>query len=282
MSKRTGIQLAYPFEERRLARWKPPYIIQPKFNGERCRAVYAQDGYILLSSEANLISSVPHIVEALNKTGLRVELDGELYRHGMVFEDIHSRVSRTANLHPDHRAIQFHIFDCVIPDTQMERTLQLIKVSNSLNSEYLHVAEFYMANSFEDVMTIYDEILLRNYEGIIVRHLEAPYIRRRSTYMMKFKPKKTDTYRIVGYQEEHSVDGVPKDSLGALVCEKDGQTFNVGSGFLRDQRKIFWEERESLPGKYVRIEYQNLSQKRGVPVFQVVKEILDEYVEDIE
>ena len=40
MGKRTGIMLCYPFEEKRLNKWNPPYIIQPKLDGERCRAVY--------------------------------------------------------------------------------------------------------------------------------------------------------------------------------------------------------------------------------------------------
>ena len=47
---------AYPFEEKRLAKWRPPFIVQPKYDGVRCRAVPIQQpgfgtGYILLSSE---------------------------------------------------------------------------------------------------------------------------------------------------------------------------------------------------------------------------------------
>jgi len=34
--KRAGVQLCYPFEEKRLAKWEPPYIVQPKLDGERC------------------------------------------------------------------------------------------------------------------------------------------------------------------------------------------------------------------------------------------------------
>ena len=34
-----GIMKCYPFEEKRLAEWNPPYICQPKYDGVRCRAI---------------------------------------------------------------------------------------------------------------------------------------------------------------------------------------------------------------------------------------------------
>ena len=48
----TGIMKAYPFSEDRLAKWEPPYVVQPKYDGVRCRAVPLDNGsYLLLSSE---------------------------------------------------------------------------------------------------------------------------------------------------------------------------------------------------------------------------------------
>ena len=70
MSKRAGIQLAYPFEEKRLAKWQPPYIVQPKFDGDRCSNTPLPSAPLLLSSEENPFFSVPHINEQLTKDGL--------------------------------------------------------------------------------------------------------------------------------------------------------------------------------------------------------------------
>jgi len=85
-----GIMKCYPFEEKRLAKWQPPYIVQPKYDGVRCRAVpIPGGGYILLSSEENVIYSVPHILDWLNRVQLTTELDGELYCHGMSFSFNH-------------------------------------------------------------------------------------------------------------------------------------------------------------------------------------------------
>ena len=63
--KRKGIMLCYPFEEKRLNKWAPPYLVQPKLDGERMRAILDTEGKCtLLSSEENEIISSPKHAEA--------------------------------------------------------------------------------------------------------------------------------------------------------------------------------------------------------------------------
>lgn len=263
----------YPFEEKRLAKWKPPYIVQPKYDGVRCRAVPLMTGpkgneYLLLSSEENIIYSVPHINGALQFLQLRAELDGELYCHGMSFEDIFSITSRSINLHYDFKNIKFHVFDIINDQPQMRRQI-LVDALRGVHG-LLEIAPFWLCESLEDVMRVFDEVIRLGYEGIIVRHNLAPYQRKRSTLMMKFKPKKNDTYEIIDYIEEVSASGNPKGSLGALICKSgDGNVFNVGTGFTRDQRNQLWLSKESLNGKIAKVKYQHLTSGRKVPRFPV-------------
>jgi len=277
---RKGIQLAYPFEEKRLAKWKPPYIVQPKYDGERCRAVSIGEGkYMLLSSEENPFFSVPHITNALSLMGLDLELDGELYCHGMPFEEIHSIVSRTVNLHPAHEAITFHVFDYIGEETQAERITRLYGIADRYFNllRPVRLAPSHICDSLEDIMRTYDKLLEKGYEGIIVRHLQAPYLRKRSIYMMKFKPKKEDDYEVIGWKEEISKDGVPKARLGALVCRgTDGTPFSVGSGLDDETRERLWESKESLPGRICKVQYQHLTAGKKVPRFPVFVSVVDE------
>lgn len=270
-----GIMKAYPFEEKRLAKWEPPYIVQPKYDGVRCRAVPTADGnYILLSSEENPIFSVPHILEALNNSNITIELDGELYCHGMSFEEVFSITSRTTNLHPDHKVIRFHIFDTVEDDRQGRRTIRSIQIVDELNNEVFESAPFWLCYSLDCVTRAYDKVVELGYEGIIVRHHAAPYQRKRSIYMMKFKPKKEDTYEIVGVEEEISKDGNPKGSLGALVLKSgDGNIFKVGTGFSAEDRQTLWTARGILAGRRAKVKYQHITAKRGVPRFPVFVDI---------
>lgn len=268
-----GIQKAVPFEEKRLAKWSPPYIVQPKLDGIRCRAVPVNDAYILLSSEENIIYSVPHINTALNDRDLKAELDGELYLHGMSFENILSITKRTVNLHSQYDMMQFHIFDQIVSGSQMERTMY---ISEFEVKPPLVIVPFYICESLDDIMRTYDKILEDDYEGIIVRNINAPYERKRSIWMMKFKPKKEDNYAIIGYTEEISIEGIAKGRLGALVCRSgDGNTFSVGTGFTRQQRTDLWERRSSLQGSTAKVQYQHLTSGKKVPRFPVFVEVID-------
>lgn len=273
-----GIQKCVPFEEKRLLKWQPPFIVQPKYDGVRCRAVPIQTGpkgneYILLSSEENIVYSVPHLNEMLATLGLRAELDGELYCHGMSFEQILSITSRTVNLHEDHKKIQFHCFDIVNKEPQMRRQI-LVDALRYLHKD-LAIAPFWVCESLDDIMLVYDKIIELGYEGIIVRHFAAPYERKRSTMIMKFKPKKEDEYEILGFKEEFSNEGTPKGRLGALVCSSgDGETFSVGTGFDDEARAVLWRNREELIGKIAKVKYQHLSSGRKVPRFPVFVEVI--------
>lgn len=275
MSRR-GIMLAYPFEEKRLSKWKPPYICQPKYDGERCRAIPIGEGkYMLLSSQENPFFSVPHIVEDLSKLGTDVEFDGELYCHGKSFEDIHSIVSRTVNLHWNYGAIKFHVFDYIDNEPQMFRTIYLTQLVPQNSNLSITRAPFYLCETLEDIMRTYEKMIEMGYEGIIVRHLEASYIRKRSIYMMKFKGKKEDEYKIVGCKEEISIDGFPKERMGALVCEdEEGNQFSVGSGMTDESRYNLWIQRDSIVGKKVKVKYQHLTAKRKVPRFPIFLDIV--------
>lgn len=281
MSNRQGIMLAYPFEEKRLAKWRPPWILQPKLDGVRCRALIEPKKVTLLSSEGNDIISVPHINRQLSAIGLEVglELDGELYLHGMSFEEIFSRVSREVNAHSGFDEIEYHVFDLVDEGQRQDlRLLDLVEKvqepASRLLGSAIQVVPLRVISTFTDLMRQYETYLKQGYEGFILRHMEARYIRRRSTFMMKFKPKKIDIYRIAGAVQEYDQHGTPKLALGSLACVSDDDTFYVGTGFTREQREQLWRERDSLVGQYVEVAYQHLTSERGVPRFPVFKRII--------
>jgi len=287
LAKRSGIMLCAPLEERRLPgtgwvnSWSDwPVLVQPKLDGERCRAkntfsINGEGGWVLLSSEMNIFSSVPHINRAIDKqVHTTNELDGELYVHGMPFADIHSIVSRTKNLHPRFNDMEYHIFDIVNGDPQHKRIQQLATLQ--LKPPLIHVPT-YIANSFDEIMEYYDTILALGYEGIIVRNIDNTYIRRRSLQVMKFKPKKSDYYTIVGWKEERSKEKVPKDNLGSLkLMGSDGTIFDAGPGLgvTDDKRREWWRMRDELHGKLCLIQYQSI-RPSGKPNFGLFMDVLE-------
>lgn len=286
-SRRKDIMLCYPFEEKRLHKWNCPVIVQPKLDGERCRALtfnYTQKGNasLLLSSECNIFRTVPHINQGLQSLTLPndLELDGELYSHNMSFEEIHSTVSsQRVSVSPDSEKIQLHIFDLVNDQPQWKRTKELFELKKIFSSipYSIQIVPTYYVENFESLMEKYREFIALGYEGIIVRHPDNLYVRKRSTHLMKFKPKKSDIYEIIGYKEEYDKFGEPKGRLGALVCiGSDGTQFSVGSGLTEDDRIKFWKDPDQLLDKLCHIEYQHLTPGKKIPRFPVFVSVLDQ------
>jgi len=267
---RKGIMLAYPLSEKRLATWTPPYIVQPKLNGERCRVLWLNDKPVMVSSEENIIHSMPHILEQLERLPkeFHVELDGELYNHGMPFEDIHSRVSRKTNIHSDYSRMEYHIFDLPSNQNQVARTLELFRLKDSLDKlPNLVMVPTFTCEDFSEIFDLFNSILRLNYEGLIVRHNANFYVRRRSTSMMKFKPKEFDTYTITGMIEEVSASGERKNRLGAfIVQDADGREFKVAGSIPHSKKYELWGQ--NLVGQPLTVGYQHHS-KDGVPMFAV-------------
>ena len=216
---------------------------------------------------------MPHI----NEAGLLLpqgEFDGELYVHGWTWAEIHSVVSTTSTMHPNYGAMQLHLFDIITEGSQINRLIQLNQRfrSNGL-PPCLQLVAPHMANTLEEVYQIYEKFIGLGYEGFIIRHVDATYLRRRSPAMMKFKPKAKDEYLITGVYEAISQDGKGKGMVGGFNCIDDmGTTFSVGAGKLSHlDRHVYWERWLDYPewfkSKILEVEYQTMSDKKRVPLF---------------
>ena len=280
--------LAIPFEERRFKQakfgWIWPVIVQPKLDGERCRAVWNGDSFDLFSSQNNLIVSVPHINEELMKIknineNIR-ELDGELYLHKMNFNDIHSIVSRRKELHQDYLKMEYHIFDIVNSKTQVNR---LIEMENfAIFNSIVKKVSFQLAYSIDQIMDLYLTLLDNKYEGIIIRHPLALYVRKRSVFMMKFKERKSDYYKIIGIRQAVSEKGEKKPLIGSFICEKNDCIFPVGAGKINHkQRAYIWKNKQEFIGKICHVSYQSIFPNTEKPRFGLCIEVVEENPEEV-
>jgi len=206
--RRSGIQLAYPFEEKRLAKWNPPFIMQPKLDGDRCRAVHDEHGFVTLySSEEKELWAVPEIKKELESVGIRdLELDGENYIHGRPQAEIHGIVSsQRIEFHEDHEQVTFVLFDLINEEWDQKTRLKMLSTlyrEKLSHLPHIKLVPFYIVYTLEEVYHMLQVFLSQGYEGFILRELGAKYVRRRSIYMMKFKPKKKDVFLMVFLEVE--------------------------------------------------------------------------------
>ena len=281
--RRSGIQLAVPFEEKRILSWPKPWIVQPKLDGDRCRALIT-DSVKLVSSEENIISTVPHIVDELERSSVNVrELDGELYIHGTSQAIVHGMVSsQRLDLHSDFDQVKYYIYD--IPDESVFQEVRIAYLASHFHewfssSAHIKYVPFYLIDNLDELYTLlrffHEE---KNFEGFIIRNRGVGYYRNRSAkVMMKFKPGREDIYEIVEVKEAISKDGIPKGMVGSFECLSPPrpEVFSIGAGrLLHSERREFWNVRHLLIGKHVKAGFQHLTAKNGVPRSGVALEVL--------
>ena len=291
MAKRTGIMLAHPLTEARLRKLPQMLYCQPKVDGFRCRAKWSSfKGWILYSSSARIITSVPHINNFMNDflrkpndvLGESLEhIDGELIVPGWSFQQVSSVVSKTVGLHPHYQQVELNVFDAVSKFPQSMRFTELENLFDSIRNVTCKPITRLLTEIIEndsDVITYkMSEYIEQGYEGIILRNPRGRYQTKKCNDLIKYKPRHEGTYRIVGVKEEISKDGEPKDTLGALWCiTEEGVKFRVGSGpvLTKQNRKALWGQRVKLPLHRAVVKYQEKTDKGSIrfPVLVEIKE----------
>jgi ATP-dependent DNA ligase len=261
--------LATMFTEKLFNKMQKPVFVQPKIEGDRLRAVCSNGEIQLLSSGAKERISIPHIADELDRLEFKdCELDGEVYVHGIRHSEIRSIVSRTVNLHPNYRVMEYYIFDVVNSDPQWWRTSILNGLFNKIDSDIIKIIPAVTITTIGDLQKYYEWYLKLGYEGIIIRDRNALYTRRKCTTLLKFKPRVSEVFEIVGYNEECDLDGVPKGTFGSFICRTlEGQLFNAGSGPTKYQRQLLWKHRDYFVDNKVliKIRFQAYTKLRNVP-----------------
>ena len=281
--KRHGIMLCQPLDEHNLDRnfkLAKKMLVQPKLDGMRAWVDWVDGEPVLVSSQGHTIDGLPHINLALKElrrlcNNHQENFDGEIYSHGLSFEDIISRAKRTTERHPDYATLQYHIFDYKAALPQGIRTDYLEKLKALWDEKAegdLHFALNFVptiAATRGQISEYLDRFVRDGYEGIIVRNPLAGYVETRPFTILKWKPSKKDWYRIEAVEEAISEAGTPLGRVGAFVCcDRYGNTFKCGPGlgathFVASE---LWQKREELIGQYAEVYYQNLTTK-GVPRF---------------
>lgn len=278
--------LAKPFREDYL---KPPVLAQPKLDGVRL----LWDGETSWSRTGRPIEGVPSVLADLSQRFSGFPLDGELYCHGMHFQEIVGLVKRKKNVVDDPR-IQYHVYDHPVPGLAFnERWARLAGCVENAGSVKVVLVP----------TTVYDPedpnpYALQGYEGTMLRNSGGSYkFAHRSSDLLKVKMMQDDEFEVIGISERMSYDKVPcqegtpgshrhtdgtwytnenpkpTGTVGALTCiAKNGSQFDVGSGMDDAERKIFWEDPPI--GKLVTVKYQELSLS-GHPRFPVYKAVRD-------
>lgn len=138
-------------------------------------------------------------------------------------------------------------------------------------SWHLYLPKGVYAYNWQDILNYANEVWQNGGEGVVIKKLNAIYERgKRNWSLMKLKQELSYDLRIVGVEEG---TGQFKDAVGALICKFKDTTVSVGSGLTSEQRRLWWNNQQSIIGQIAEIKAMRLSSK-GVlrePVFKSIR-----------
>lgn len=278
------MMLATAYTEKLVAKMRKPYIVQLKSDGKRFNAIvrnaddlskvtveyFARGGNSMDLLQTNNAGTLNYDFIAFARgLGLNdVVFDGEglvLGEDGKILprqigNGILSKATKGTLSQEEADRVKGAIWDYIPYDEWIKgvwrvpyetRLANLQKMVWTQMAARVDISESKTANTWAEVLVIYQEYLERGEEGAIVKDGHMPWEDGRSKLQIKLKDENECDLVITGWQEHRERPG----QLGAVIAEsRDGQIrVNVGSGFDDGQRRTLTEE--AVIGKIIAVKY---------------------------
>ena len=245
--------LAKKFKEEK-RKVKYPCYVQPKLDGMRC---LGKDDY-MNSRDNGEIETMDHIMSELE--GIQEYLDGELYCHGLSFQENMKLVKKKR---PESVNVRFRVYDMISDEPFIDRYLALTEIVKNL--KYVELVPTFIINNEEDLKKFHIQFLAEGYEGTMVRWGNNGYeMNKRSSCLLKYKDFLDEALPVI--------DVIPFEKWpdqGKVVCiQPDGQTFECGMKFSHAERREILKNKEEYIGLTAEVRFFEYTDK-GVPRFPV-------------
>lgn len=283
-----------------LALLRFPLLASPKLDGIRCCII---DGVPMSRN----LKPIPNRFVRETLYGLP-PFDGELICGAPTGADVWNRSQSgimSADGEPD---FTFHVFDAIgCPDMRpfadrfdavgawlndaAERT-------GGLHPDFVSLVDHVQIDTLAELQAFEEQCVAAGYEGVMLRDPRGPYKFGRSTaregWLMKLKRFEDYEAVCIGAVEQmHNGNEMTRDelgrakrssakagktgkgTLGALVCQRDGVTFEVGSGFDDATRAALWARLPVLELVTFKCQGFTPDGKPRFPVFKGVRSAAD-------
>ena len=243
-----------------------PAVVQYKLDGVRCLIRIDEKGALICRTRENRIyTHLSHLDcslrNILSKLPPNCELDGELYIHGIRFQQLVSILRPDKNISPRLSEVQYWIFDVIAPGTYTERYDTLVRAYTE--SPNVKILPCFPVTDDDQVLSKYNEFRGMGYEGAMVKTCSGIYEHRRTDKILKIKAELDEEVEIIGVAEAKGTQ------LGAAVClvrDREGREFKCALQGTLEYRRELAQNPEKLVGKRLTISFQERSME-GIPRF---------------
>ena len=285
------IALAKSYDPEKSYKYSNQLYCSNKLDGQRVFCLRDHDKWSKYSRAGdylgNEIHTLGHWDEELEqyyeKTGMNF-FDGEIYKHGMIFEDI-TRLVRSSVNKKDATNLEYHIFfagkTMDLAASSKENSIMGVP-PNTLyevfkRCKYLvGVKQKIISNNEDLIYEHIDQAVGEGYEGVVLRSTEIIYDFKRGNNLIKAKKSKlsgtieyTDVYvedieygeMVIRENGREEVENLPVALWVCLPEDENCKKMKVGSGFSLEQRREWADEEALVVGQMIEVEYQGMGSK---------------------
>ncbi len=151
--------------------------------------------------------------------------------------------------------VKLYVFDIVpvkiitnggvynVPYQQRKEMLKDFYKENKSNNHIVFVDFKPLGNK-----NVYDLLKteFKNYEGLMLKQKNSPYITRRTKFWIKVKHQIDIDAKVIDIIVENNM-------MKAIVCKYKDKIFKVGTGFTVEQRKLIAKLKDKLLGAYINL-----------------------------
>jgi len=264
---------------------KYPVAVEDKLNGIRC-TITKEGAFSRTGEEFFCLDHIKEELEPLFEKFPNLRLDGELFN-----PSLRNELSKIASLVSVNRKdkdvseedrqrakdiIQYHVYDGfgfsyletrdtdqyeIVPSTGFAiRKLALRQLLK--DGKYIILHDYTLVSSYEEILSMMDDVVVEKREGLVIKVLDAPYLNKRSRFMLKLKTMEDAEFQVVDFIEG---EGNWAGKVKKVVCKlpktsgNGKETFESNIRGTMEELAELWINREKHIGKWVTVEFQEYS-----------------------
>ena len=247
---------------------KYPKIVDYKKDGLRSHMVMTPEETYVLSRSGKRYDTMyrlTNVLDAVFPKHLRTQktiIDGELYKHGMLLEEINEAVKKESE---NTWQIEFHAFDLPLVDEEQEvRSAMTEQLVNSMIDNPLFVfCEYTLVYDDDQMLELHDKVTKEdNYEGLMSKDPEGTYCPgQRNSDWEKVKMFDETEFIIVGYKLGQRGS---QDLNFICLCNDGKDTFEAPMNGTIGLKARLYEKIDELIGKDLTVKHFGYS-KYNIP-----------------
>jgi len=295
--KKFPCMLASSMNEKNLDKIEYPAFVQTKMDGMRAMAVvkngavtvYSRNGRVLdVSSQFEELIDVPIDNDYVIDGELLVADNGKLLDRQSGNGILNKALKGTISDEERKKIIMvawdyIPLSDFEEGKCEMPTNVRMYYLDSIVQHvPAISVIDNHIVKSIEEATNIFNELLSKGEEGVILKNIKSEWVSKRSHDLVKMKEILEADLEIIGV-----VEGTGKyvGKLGSIIVKDKGHNIevNVGTGFNDEQRDEYWKDKDKLIGNTVAVQYNAKISSKGdskdslfLPVFVEIRTDKDE------